>query len=34
MRTAREVIISRGPWPAQRRTNAIEILFDDGSASP
>ena len=34
MRTAREVIISRGPWPAQRRTDAIEILFDDGSASP
>src|SRR3990167_2306796 len=34
MRTAKEVVISRGPWPAERRDDALELLFDDGSASP
>ena len=34
MRTAREVIISRGPWPDQHRADAFELLFDDGSSSP
>ena len=32
--TANEVIISRGPWPEQRRKDAIEILFDDHTDSP
>lgn len=31
MRTAREVVVSRGPWPAQRKDDALEILFDDGT---
>ena len=32
--TAREIIISRGPWPAQERTEAIELLFDDHTDNP
>ncbi len=28
-RTAKEVVVSRGAWPAQRRKDALEILFDD-----
>jgi hypothetical protein len=34
MRTGKLVIISRGPWPAQQRDDAIEVLFDDDSDSP
>lgn len=34
MATAREVVVSRGPWPQVRRAEGIEILFDDGSDSP
>jgi hypothetical protein len=33
-RTAREVIVSRGPWPEKGRADAIEILFEDRSDSP
>ena len=33
-RTAREVIVSRGPWPAHGRPDALEILFDDHTDSP
>lgn len=33
-RTAREVIISRGPWPTERRKDALEILFDDPTDNP
>lgn len=32
--SAKEVIISRGPWPAQGKSDAIEILFEDYSESP
>jgi hypothetical protein len=28
-RTAKEVVVSRGAWTAQRRKDALEILFDD-----
>jgi hypothetical protein len=34
MRTARECVVSRGPWPAAGLADALEILFDDGSADP
>jgi hypothetical protein len=34
MRAARECTLSRGRWPAERRKEAVEILFDDGSDSP
>ncbi len=34
MATAREVIVSRGPWPAVGRDDGIELLFDDGSDTP
>lgn len=34
MRTGREVIISRGPWPEGRKPDAFELLFEDGSNSP
>lgn len=34
LRTACDVVISRGPWPDQRRADAIEILWDDGSDNP
>ena len=34
MRTALEVFISRGPWPAQRCSDAIELLFDDWTDNP
>jgi len=27
-------VISRGPWPAQDRADAMELLFEDGSDSP
>lgn len=34
MRSAKIVIVSRGPWPAKARTEALEILFDDLSETP
>lgn len=34
MRTAKEVILSRGPWPEQRLSDAVELLFDDGTSDP
>lgn len=34
MRTAKECIVSRGPWPAQGLPDAMEILFDDGTDGP
>jgi hypothetical protein len=36
MKTAREVIISRGPWPSGRppKKDAFEIMFEDGTSSP
>jgi len=34
LETAKEVIITRGPWPDAGQTNAMEILFDDESDSP
>jgi hypothetical protein len=33
-RTGREVLISRGPWPAAQRADALEILFDDNTDDP
>ncbi len=30
----KEIIVSRGPWVAMGRNEAIEILFDDHSKSP
>lgn len=32
--SAKLVIVSRGPWPAQHRDDAIELLVDDGTDSP
>lgn len=34
MRAAKECVISRGPWAAQRIAEAVEILFDDTSDNP
>ena len=34
MATAREVIVSRGPWPAEGRDEGIELLFEDGTDAP
>jgi hypothetical protein len=34
MRTAKEVIISRGPWPHAHRADALELLFEDNSDTP
>lgn len=34
MATAKEVIISRGPWPDHGKYDALEILFEDNSDSP
>lgn len=34
MRTARECVLSRGPWPAMSLPDAVEILFDDGGTDP
>lgn len=34
MRTGKEVIFSRGPWPEQNRADALEVMFDDGSDGP
>ena len=33
-RSAREVIISRGPWPDAGKHEAIELLFEDDSDNP
>lgn len=34
MVTASEVVITRGPWMAQGKRDAYELLFDDHSDSP
>lgn len=34
LRETREVLISRGPWIEQRLSDAIEVLFEDGSQDP
>jgi len=34
MATAEEIVISRGPWPAQGLDDAFELMFEDGSDSP
>lgn len=34
MRSAHTCIVSRGPWPAMRLNDALEVLFDDGSDDP
>lgn len=34
MRAARECVLSRGPWPQLRKSEAIEIMWEDGSDSP
>jgi hypothetical protein len=33
-RTAKYVILSRGPWPQAGLTEAVEILLEDGSDNP
>ncbi len=33
MRSAKYVIVSRGPWPEQSRREALELLFEDESDS-
>jgi len=34
LETAKDIIISRGPWPDAAQQEAMEILFDDGSYAP
>lgn len=34
MQTAKEVIVSRGPWSAQGKTDGIELLFEDHTDTP
>lgn len=34
MRTAKYVIVSRGPWVDQGGRDALEVLFEDGSDDP
>lgn len=34
VRSAKYVILSRGPWPEMRLPDAVEMLFEDGSGSP
>lgn len=34
MQGAEYAILSRGPWPAQRLPEAVEILFEDRSENP
>jgi hypothetical protein len=29
-----EVILSRGPWPAQNRPDALEFMFEDATINP
>ncbi len=31
---AKEVIVSRGPWPQMNKHDALEILFEDNSENP
>lgn len=33
-KTAKDVILTRGPWPDSGQENAMELLFDDGSDDP
>ncbi len=33
-RTAKYIILSRGPWPEQGRLDGLELLFEDGTDSP
>ena len=34
MRTGRICVCSRGPWPAMSLSEAVEIMWDDGSDDP
>ena len=34
MRTGREVLVTRGPWPEMGQREALELLWEDGSAAP
>ncbi len=34
MRTGKHAVLSRGPWPAMGLSEAVEIMWDDGSADP
>lgn len=34
MATAKEVLISRGPWPAENQPDGFEVLFDDRTSYP
>ena len=34
MQTGKVAVISRGPWTAQGKQDAVEIMFDDDSDSP
>jgi hypothetical protein len=34
MRTGKFCVLSRGPWPAERKPEAIEIMCEDGSDTP
>jgi hypothetical protein len=34
MRTAKEIIVSIGPWPEQGKAQAVELLFDDHTDVP
>lgn len=34
MRAGKVCVLSRGPWPAARLPDAVEIMWDDGTQSP
>lgn len=34
MRLAKECVLSRGPWPEQKKLEAVEMMWDDGSENP
>lgn len=34
MQTAKECLVTRGPWPAMKLDDAFEILFDDRTSDP
>ncbi len=34
MQTGKFVVVSAGPWPEQRRTNVLELMFEDHTDSP
>lgn len=34
MKTGKDIVISKGPWPAEKRDLGIEIMFDDHSEEP